>query len=52
MKDTIQIFCENLGKYVNVAGGETLLEVYLRLKDEIKIHPLCAHVNNKTEGLG
>ena len=52
MKDTIQIFCENLGKYINVTGGETLLEVYLRLKDEIKIHPLCAHVNNKTEGLG
>ena len=51
MVDTIQIFCKNTGNYVNVRGGETLLEIYERLKNEIPLRPICAHVNNKTEGL-
>lgn len=51
MNDTFQIFCENTSKYVDVKGGETLLDVYNRLKDEIGLTPICAHVNNKTEGL-
>ena len=51
MEKTIQIFCKNTGKYVDVAGGETLLEIYGRIKDEISIRPICAHVNNKTERL-
>ena len=51
MEKTIQIFCKNTGEYVDVAGGETLLEIYGRLKDRIKIRPICAHVNNKTERL-
>lgn len=51
MVDTIQIFCKNTGNYVDVRGGETLLEIYERLKNEIPLRPICAHVNNKTEGL-
>lgn len=51
MNDTFQIFCENTGKYMDVKGGETLLDVYNRLKDEISVKPVCAHVNHKTEGL-
>ena len=51
MEKTIQIFCKNTGTYVDVAGGETLLEIYGRVKDEVGIRPICAHVNNKTERL-
>lgn len=51
MNDTIQIFCKNIGKYVDVKGGETLLEIYSRLQGQIPFMPICAHVNNKTEGL-
>lgn len=51
MNDKIQIFCENTGKYMDVKGGETLLDVYSRIKDEISVKPICAHVNHKTEGL-
>lgn len=51
MNDKIQIFCENTGKYMDVKGGETLLDVYNRIKDEISVKPICAHVNHKTEGL-
>ena len=51
MSDNIQIFCENTGAYLNVKGGETLLEIYERIKDKMGIRPICAHVNNKTEGL-
>lgn len=50
MSDTFQIYCENLKRYINVRGGETLLEIYERLADEIDVKPICAHVNNKTEG--
>lgn len=51
MNDKIQIFCENTGKYMDVKGGETLLDVYNRIKYEISVKPICAHVNHKTEGL-
>lgn len=51
MNDKIQILCENTGKYMDVKGGETLLDVYNRIKDEISVKPICAHVNHKTEGL-
>ena len=51
MNDKIQIFCENTGEYMDVKGGETLLDVYNRIKDEISVKPICAHVNHKTEGL-
>lgn len=51
MSDNIQIFCENTGAYLNVKGGETLLEIYERIQDKMGIKPICAHVNNKTEGL-
>lgn len=50
MSDTFQIYCENLKRYINVRGGETLLEIYEHLADEIDVKPICAHVNNKTEG--
>lgn len=51
MERNIQIFCKNTGEYMDIAGGETLLEIATRIKDKLKFKPICAHVNNKTEGL-
>lgn len=51
MKRSISIFCKNLNKYIDIAGGETLLEIYNQIKNDLDICPICAHVNNKTESL-
>lgn len=51
MTDPLQIFCKNTNEYISVKGGETLLEIYERIKDKIGFTPICAHVNNKTEDL-
>lgn len=52
MYSDLNIYCGNTGEYVKVTGGETLQEVYQRLKDRIPFVPICARVNNKTEDLG
>ena len=51
MTEPLNIYCKNTGEYLPVKGGETLLEIYERIKDRISITPICAHVNNKTEDL-
>lgn len=51
MTEQLNIYCKNIDEYVPVSGGETLLEIYGRLKERIGITPICAHVNNKTEDL-
>ena len=51
MEKYIQIYCKNIDEYIEAQGGETLAEVYERLKERIAIKPVCAHVNNKTRGL-
>lgn len=51
MTKELKIFCKNIGKYIPISGGETLLEIYHRISDDIDIQPICARVNNKTEDL-
>ena len=51
MSSQLKIYCVNIGEYIPVTGGETLSEVYDRLKDRIPFAPICARVNNKTESL-
>lgn len=51
MSDRLKIYVENIGRYVEFNGGDTLLDIYQHIKDEIDFTPVCAHVNNKTEGL-
>ena len=51
MNEPLNIYCKNTGEYMPVQGGETLLEIYERIKGKINITPICAHVNNKTEDL-
>ncbi|MCM1448782.1 MAG: nucleoside kinase [Clostridiales bacterium] len=47
----MKVYVDNIGRYVDFEGGESLLDVYERIKDEIPFEPICAHVNNKTEDL-
>lgn len=49
--EKLNIYCKNINEYIPVQGGETLLEIYERIKERIDISPICAHVNNKTEDL-
>ena len=45
----LQVFCINTGQYVDVRGGETLLELSQRLS--LPFTPIAARVNNKNEAL-
>jgi len=51
MKESLKIYCVNLKEYVDVEGGESLLDVLERIGNRLDFRPICAHVNNKNEGL-
>lgn len=51
MDKNLEIFCANIGEYIKVDGGETLHSVARRLAPQLGFEPICAHVNNKNEGL-
>ena len=48
---TIQIRCKNNKKTLNVEIGSTLSEIFLQENVNLPYPPVCAKVNNKTEGL-
>lgn len=47
---SISIYCKNISKYIDVAGGETLQSIADKIGLNFK--PICARVNNKTESMG
>lgn len=47
----LSLYILNTGQYVDARGGETLADVAARLP-QLGFTPICAHVNNKNEGLG
>ncbi len=50
--EKLSVYCRNVGRYLEIEGGSTLLEIYQRhLRGELGFEPICALVNNKTEGL-
>lgn len=51
MEKHIDIYCENLGRKVEVAPGETLLSISQRLAGELGFTAIAARVNNKNEAL-
>ncbi|MDE6086297.1 MAG: nucleoside kinase [Muribaculaceae bacterium] len=51
MNYPLQVYISNLDRYVDIQGGETLLDVLKRVESELPFRPICAHVNNKTEDL-
>lgn len=51
MSDQLKIYCKNISRYENISAGETLAQIYDRLKNTIGIVPICAMVNNKAESM-
>ncbi|MCM1347484.1 MAG: nucleoside kinase [Bacteroides sp.] len=51
MKQMLQICCKNNKTSEKFELGSTILQVYEKLKPEMKHRPLCALVNNRIEGL-
>ncbi|MBR1964290.1 MAG: nucleoside kinase [Muribaculaceae bacterium] len=51
MSNKMKIFCKNIGEYIEFTGGETLAQIFERLKNQINISPICARVNNKTQDM-
>lgn len=49
MSEQLKIYCKNTEQYVDIAGGETLMEIAHRL--DLGFEPICARVNNKTENM-
>ncbi len=47
----LSIYCTNLEKYLEVEGGATLAAVAAAHAAELGFDPICARVNNKTEGM-
>lgn len=51
MSEQLKIYCVNLERYIPFEGGEALTGIVERIAPELGFEPICARVNNKTEGL-
>lgn len=51
MENRLELYCKNLGRYIEVEGGISLTELARSLAPELGFNPICAHVNNKSEAL-
>lgn len=47
----VRIRCKNIGETITVPFGSTLFEVFQAAAFEMPYGPVCAHVNNKTQGM-
>lgn len=47
----MKIYCKNTEEYLSMLGGERVIDLIPRLKEELPFKPICAYVNNKTEDL-
>ena len=47
----IRVYCINTREYLDVDGGTTIGQIADQLAFRLPFKPICAHVNNKTEGL-
>lgn len=48
----LHIYCKNIDAYIDIEGGETLMEIFERISDRMGgLRPVCALVNFKNEGL-
>ena len=51
MIEELKIYCKNTEEYIDIDGGDTLLDVYETMRTRLPRRPLCALVNNKVEDL-
>lgn len=49
--EDIKIFCKNSNEYIDVEGGESLLQIFGTIKNRLQMNAICAKVNNKIEDL-
>lgn len=51
--DELKVFCKNTNEYLNIDGGETLLDLYDTIKGRVGLtgEAVCVLVNNKVEDL-
>ena len=49
MSEQMKIYCVNLERYIDIQGGEKLVDIARTL--DLPFEPICARVNNKTESL-
>ena len=51
--DELKVFCKNTNEYLDIDGGETLIDLYDTIKGRIGLHgdAVCVLVNNKVEDL-
>ena len=47
----MEVYCKNTKEYVTMLGGEKVIDLLPRLREELPFKPICAYVNNKTEDL-
>ena len=51
MGNTVQVFCKNNSRFVDVEVGSTLMDMYRQSGLEMEHGPINARVNNKVEGM-
>lgn len=51
MENDLAIYCINTNSYINIYGGESLVEIARRISPQLGFAPICAAVNNKSENL-
>ena len=51
--DELKVFCKNTNEYIDIDGGETLLELYETIQSRLGLQgdAVCVLVNNKVEDL-
>ncbi len=51
MSKQLKVYCKNIEEYVDIEGGNSLLDIYNKVADLLDFIPVCARVNFKTEDL-
>ena len=51
--DELKVFCKNTNEYLDIDGGECLIDLYETIKGRVNLtgEPACVMVNNKVEDL-
>ena len=51
--DELKVYCKNTNEYLNIDGGETLIDLYDTIKGRLELQgdAVCVLVNNKVEDL-
>lgn len=51
MSKQLKVYCKNIEEYIDINGGDSLLDIYRKIANRIPFNPVCARVNYKAEDL-